>query len=144
MGYLNTCAMSQLTSSSDQAAAAATASSRPRMGNDDNNNSNRSAGPGGPATSVITKVKPKTKRPNLYRVLILNDDYTPMEFVVYVLERFFNKSREDATRIMLHVHQHGVGVCGVFTFEVAETKVAQVIDAARQNQHPLQCTMEKD
>ena len=84
------------------------------------------------------------RKPSLYRVLILNDDYTPMEFVVYVLERFFNKSREDATRIMLHVHQHGVGVCGVYTYEVAETKVAQVIDTARRHQHPLQCTMEKD
>ena len=110
------------------------------MGNDEN----RTGGSGGPATSVIAKVKPKTKRPNLYRVLILNDDYTPMEFVVYVLERFFNKSREDATRIMLHVHQHGVGVCGVFTYEVAEIKVSQVIDTARRHQHPLQCTMEKD
>jgi ATP-dependent Clp protease adaptor protein ClpS len=98
----------------------------------------------GVGSAVITQVKPKTQKPSLYRVLLLNDDYTPMEFVVYVLEQFFNKSREDATRIMLHVHQHGVGVCGVFTFEVAETKVAQVIDAARRNQHPLQCTMEKD
>jgi ATP-dependent Clp protease adaptor protein ClpS len=74
----------------------------------------------------------------------LNDDYTPMEFVVYVLERFFQKSREEATTIMLHVHQHGVGVCGVFTYEVAETKVAQVLDLARRNEHPLQCTMEKE
>jgi ATP-dependent Clp protease adaptor protein ClpS len=93
---------------------------------------------------VVTKTKPKTQKPSLYRVLILNDDYTPMEFVVYVLERFFNKSREDATAIMFHVHQHGVGVCGVFTFDVAETKVAQVIDTARREGHPLQCTMEKD
>ncbi len=98
----------------------------------------------GAGSAVVTQVKPKTQRPSLYRVLILNDDYTPMEFVVYVLERFFNKSREDATRIMLHVHQHGVGVCGVFTYEVAETKVAQVVDTARRHQHPLQCTMEKD
>lgn len=80
----------------------------------------------------------------MYRVLILNDDYTPMEFVVFVLEQFFNKSREQATRIMLHVHQKGVGVCGVYTFEVAETKVAQVMDLARRNEHPLQCTMEKE
>ena len=94
--------------------------------------------------AVVTQTKPKTQTPSLYRVLLLNDDYTPMEFVTYVLERFFNKSREDAIRIMLHVHQHGVGVCGVFTFDVAETKVAQVIDTARRNQHPLQCTMEKD
>ena len=98
----------------------------------------------GAGSAIVTQTKPKTQKPSLYRVLILNDDYTPMEFVVYVLERFFNKSREDATRIMLHVHQHGVGVCGVFTYEVAETKVAQVIDSARRNQHPLQCTMEKD
>jgi len=100
--------------------------------------------PPGRGTTVITRTKPKTKKPSLYRVLILNDDYTPMEFVVYVLERFFGKSREDATRIMLHVHQHGVGVCGVFTYEVAETKVAQVVETARRHQHPLQCTMEKD
>jgi ATP-dependent Clp protease adaptor protein ClpS len=102
-------------------------------------------GPGkGRSTAVVTKAKPKTKKPSMYRVLILNDDYTPMEFVVYVLERFFNKSREDATRIMLHVHQTGVGVCGVYSFEVAETKVAQVLDLARRNEHPLQCTMEKE
>jgi ATP-dependent Clp protease adaptor protein ClpS len=99
-------------------------------------------GEGGGQTA--TKTRTRTKKPSLYRVLLLNDDYTPMEFVVYVLERFFNKSREDATRIMLHVHQNGVGLCGVFTFEVAETKVAQVLDLARRHEHPLQCTMEKD
>jgi ATP-dependent Clp protease adaptor protein ClpS len=113
----------------------------------------RGAGPGAPGggddddnrsgTAIITKTKPRTKRPNLYRVLLLNDDYTPMEFVVHVLERFFNKNREDATRIMLHVHHHGVGECGVFTYEVAETKVTQVMDFARKHQHPLQCVMEK-
>ena len=74
---------------------------------------------------------------------MLNDDYTPMEFVILVLERFFNKSSEEATQIMMHVHQKGVGVCGVFTYEVAETKVQQVMDLARQHQHPLQCTLEK-
>ncbi len=95
-------------------------------------------------SAVLTRTKPKIQKPAMYRVLILNDDYTPMEFVVYVLEQFFNKSREDATRIMLHVHQHGVGVCGVFTYEVGETKVAQVVDTAQRHQHPLQCTMEKD
>ena len=95
-------------------------------------------------TAIVTKAKPRTKRPNLYRVLLLNDDYTPMEFVVHVLERFFNKNREDATRIMLHVHQNGVGECGVFTYEVAETKVTQVMDFARKHQHPLQCVMEKN
>ncbi len=94
-------------------------------------------------TAVITRTKTKTKKPSLYRVLLLNDDYTPMEFVIHVLERFFRKDREAATRIMLHVHNHGVGECGVFTFEVAETKVTQVMDFARQHQHPLQCVMEK-
>ncbi len=95
-------------------------------------------------TGIVTKTRPKTKKPSLYKVLLLNDDYTPMEFVVYVLERFFNKGREEATSIMLHVHQKGVGVCGVYTYEVAETKVTQVMDFSRQNQHPLQCTMEKE
>jgi ATP-dependent Clp protease adaptor protein ClpS len=94
-------------------------------------------------TGVITRTEAKTKKPSLYKVLLLNDDYTPMEFVVYVLERFFNKSPEEATTIMLHVHQHGVGECGVFTYEVAETKVTQVMDYARKHQHPLQCIMEK-
>ncbi|MFL5128468.1 MAG: ATP-dependent Clp protease adapter ClpS [Microvirga sp.] len=94
-------------------------------------------------TAVITKTKTRTKRPNLYRVLLLNDDYTPMEFVVLVLQNFFSMSIEDATRVMLQVHQQGVAVCGVFTYEVAETKVTQVIDFARENQHPLQCTLEK-
>lgn len=94
-------------------------------------------------TSVITRTKPKVKKPSLYRVLLLNDDYTPMEFVIHVLERFFQKDRDAATRIMLHVHNHGVGECGVFTYEVAETKVTQVMDLARQHQHPLQCVMEK-
>ncbi|MFE1600731.1 ATP-dependent Clp protease adapter ClpS [Methylobacterium sp. ID0610] len=100
-------------------------------------------GDGRSGTAVITRTRPATKRPNLYRVLLLNDDYTPMEFVVHVVERFFNKSREDATRIMLHVHQNGVGECGIFTYEVAETKVTQVMDFARKHQHPLQCVMEK-
>jgi ATP-dependent Clp protease adaptor protein ClpS len=94
--------------------------------------------------SVSTQTRTRTKKPSLYRVLLLNDDYTPMEFVVFVLERIFNKSRDDATHIMLHVHQHGVGVCGIYTYEVAETKVAQVMDLARRNEHPLQCTMEKE
>lgn len=100
--------------------------------------------PGDTGTDIVTDTKPKTKKPSLYKVLLLNDDYTPMEFVVYVLERFFNKSRDEATHIMLHVHQKGVGVCGVYTFEVAETKVAQVMNFSRQNEHPLQCTMEKE
>ena len=96
------------------------------------------------ATGVITKTKPKTKKPSMYKVLMMNDDYTPMEFVVYVLQRFFRMSVEEATTVMLHVHHRGVGVCGVFTYEVAETKVAQVIDFARKHEHPLQCTLEKD
>jgi ATP-dependent Clp protease adaptor protein ClpS len=101
-------------------------------------------GKDGAGAGLATKTRTRTKKPSLYRVLILNDDYTPMEFVVYVLERFFSKTREEATTIMLHVHQNGVGVCGVFTYEVAETKVAQVLDLARRNEHPLQCTMEKE
>jgi ATP-dependent Clp protease adaptor protein ClpS len=113
---------------------------RPRLADDDRK---RRGDTGAPGTAIITKTKPQTKRPNLYRVLILNDDYTPMEFVVHVLERFFNKDRETATRIMLHVHHHGIGECGVFTYEVAETKVTQVMDFARKHQHPLQCVMEK-
>lgn len=95
-------------------------------------------------TSVITKVKPKTKRPPMYKVLLLNDDYTPMEFVVHVLERFFGMNHAQAFEIMLTVHKKGVAVVGVFSHEVAETKVMQVMDAAKQNQHPLQCTMEKE
>jgi ATP-dependent Clp protease adaptor protein ClpS len=97
-----------------------------------------------PATKVVVKDRPKTKKPAMYRVILLNDDYTPMEFVVQVLERFFQKSREDATQIMLHVHRRGVGICGVFTYEVAETKVHQVVEFARRHQHPLQCTLEKE
>ncbi len=93
---------------------------------------------------VLTQERPKTKRPSRYRVLLLNDDYTPMEFVVEILERIFNKTHQEAVQIMLHVHQNGVGLCGVYTYEVAETKVAQVLDHAKRNQHPLQCTMEKE
>ena len=92
---------------------------------------------------VATKAKAKPKKPSQYKVLLLNDDYTPMEFVVMVLKRFFRMDLEQATRVMLHVHQKGVGVCGIFPYEVAETKVNQVMDFARQNQHPLQCTLEK-
>jgi len=103
----------------------------------------RDASSGGRGTSVITRVQPKVKKPSLYRVLLLNDDYTPMEFVILILERFFQKDREAATRIMLQVHNHGVGECGTYTYEVAETKVMQVMDFAREHQHPLQCVMEK-
>ena len=115
---------------------------RPRMAGDDDRKRGGDRGTP-PGTAVITKTKPQTKRPSFYRVLILNDDYTPMEFVVHILERFFNKDREAATRIMLHVHNHGIGECGVYTYEVAETKVTQVMDFARKHQHPLQCVMEK-
>jgi ATP-dependent Clp protease adaptor protein ClpS len=99
---------------------------------------------GGTSTNVVVKTRSKTKKPSMYKVLMLNDDYTPMEFVVHVLESFFSKSREEATEIMLHVHHRGVGVCGVYSYEVAETKVTQVIDYARKHQHPLQCTLEKE
>ena len=95
-------------------------------------------------TGLVTKTRPKTKKPSLYKVLLLNDDYTPMEFVVQILERFFGKGREDATRIMLDVHREGVGICGAYAHEVADAKVWQVIEYSRQNQHPLQCTMEKE
>ena len=100
-------------------------------------------GVGDMETGVATRTRPRTKKPSNYKVLMLNDDYTPMEFVVLVLQRYFTMDIEDATRVMLQVHQQGVAVCGVFTYEVAETKVAQVIDFARENQHPLQCTLEK-
>jgi ATP-dependent Clp protease adaptor protein ClpS len=106
---------------------------RPRDGKD-----------GGSGTAVITRTKTRTKKPSLYRVLLLNDDYTPMEFVIHVLERFFKKTRDEATQIMLHVHHNGVGECGVFTYEVAETKVTNVMDFARKHSHPLQCVMEKN
>jgi len=94
-------------------------------------------------TGVVTRTRPRTKKPSNYKVLLLNDDYTPMEFVVLILQQFFTMSIEDATRTMLQVHQNGVAVCGVFTYEVAETKVTQVTDFARENQHPLQATLEK-
>lgn len=102
------------------------------------------SGGNGLGTGVITKVKPRTKKPAMYKVVLLNDDYTPMEFVVVVLERFFGKSQEEATQIMLHVHRRGIGICGVYPYEIAETKVTQVIDFALKNEHPLQCMLEKD
>ena len=97
----------------------------------------------GPGTGVAVKPAVRVKKPSMYKVIMLNDDYTPMEFVVMVLERYFNKSHDEATHIMMHVHQKGVGICGVYTYEIAETKVTQVMDLARQHQHPLQCTLEK-
>ena len=97
----------------------------------------------GTGVGVATRTRTRTKQPSPYKVLMLNDDYTPMEFVVLCLQKFFRMSLEDATRVMLHVHQKGVGVCGIFSYEVAETKVTQVMDFARTQQHPLQCTLEK-
>jgi ATP-dependent Clp protease adaptor protein ClpS len=113
-------------------------------GNNVPNGPRRDDGDSDSKTGIVTKTRPKTKKPSLYKVLLLNDDFTPMEFVVLVLQRFFNKGQEDATRIMLHVHHKGVGICGVYTYEVAETKVTQVMDFSRQHGHPLQCTMEKE
>ena len=98
----------------------------------------------GSDTGILTKDKPKTKKPSMYKVLLLNDDYTPMEFVIIVLTRIFGMPQDNATEIMLHVHRRGVGVCGIYPFEVAETKVTQVMEFAKNNEHPLQCTMEKD
>ena len=109
-----------------------------RMQNEDDRDDEDSSG-----TGLATRTRAKTKKPSLYRVLLLNDDFTPMEFVVVVLETFFSKNRDQATEIMLHVHNNGVGECGVFTYEVAETKVTQVMDFAQKHQHPLQCVMEK-
>src|SRR5207237_10223367 len=99
---------------------------------------------GATITAYVDKAQPKQKKPSMYELCMLNADSTPMEFGVHILERFFNKNRQEAARIMLHVHRRGVGVCGVYTYEVAETKVTQVMDFARQHQHPLQCTLEKD
>jgi ATP-dependent Clp protease adaptor protein ClpS len=111
-------------------------------GGQDDGNGN--GGKPGGDTGVATKTRPKTKRPSMYKVLLLNDDYTPMEFVVHVLERFFGMGHDRATQVMLMVHTRGVGVCGVYTYEIAETKVTQVMDLARKHQHPLQCMIEKD
>jgi ATP-dependent Clp protease adaptor protein ClpS len=111
-----------------------------RMAGDEGNDGD---GDRGDSVGLATRTRTRTKQPTPYRVLMLNDDYTPMEFVVLVLQRFFRMNMEEATQVMLHVHQRGVGVCGVFSYEVAETKVEQVIEFARQNQHPLQCTLEK-
>ena len=94
-------------------------------------------------TGTVIEEKIEVKKPSFYQVLIMNDDYTPMEFVILVLEKYFGKSREEATQIMLHVHQKGIGVCGLYPYEIAETKVVQVMEFARKNEHPLQCTLEK-
>ena len=95
-------------------------------------------------SSVLTKAKPKTKKPSMYKVLMLNDDYTPMDFVVHVLQKFFKKAEPEALKIMLQVHQRGVGVCGIYNFEIAESKIRQVVNYARRHEHPLQCTIEKE
>ncbi len=115
----------------------------PRCAGDDDKGGGKDGSDGDNEVGIATKTLTKPKKPSQYKVLMLNDDYTPMEFVVMVLKRFFGMDLEQATRVMLHVHQRGVGVCGIFTYEVAETKVHQVMDFARQNQHPLQCTLEK-
>lgn len=112
--------------------------SGPPSGDDDLDGDDGSVG-----TAIISKPKSETKTPSLYRVILMNDDFTPMDFVIHVLQKFFNKDNAEATRIMLQVHQKGAGVCGVFTYEIAETKVYQVNQYSRQNRHPLKCTMEK-
>ena len=121
-----------------------------RAADDDDDAPGGPRGPGGPRDpdggdqlGVATKTRTRPKKPSMFKVLMLNDDYTPMEFVVMCLKRFFGMDLEAATRVMLHVHQKGVGVCGIFPYEIAETKVNQVMDFAKQNQHPLQCTLEK-
>ncbi len=116
----------------------------PTTCDDQNPDKDNMDGEGQEDHGLVLKTRPKTQKPSMYKVLLLNDDYTPMEFVVHVLESIFKKNRQEATDIMLHVHRRGVGVCGVYTFEVAETKVAQVMDFARANEQPLQCTMEKE
>jgi ATP-dependent Clp protease adaptor protein ClpS len=115
------------------------------MKRDSDNNGGKDGDAGdGFEQGVAVKSRPKTKKPSMYKVLMLNDDYTPMEFVIDVLEHIFSKNQDEATQIMLHIHQKGTGVCGVYTYEVAEMKVNQTMDLANQQQHPLQCTIEKD
>lgn len=114
-----------------------------RSGDDDAPKGPGGNGDGDDQVGIATKTRTRPKKPSMFKVLMLNDDYTPMEFVVMVLKRFFSMDLEQATRVMLHVHQKGVGVCGIFPYEIAETKVNQVMDFAKQNQHPLQCTLEK-
>ena len=113
------------------------------MANEDQNNNNNNNNKDDFQRGLLLDTKPKTKKPSMYNVLLLNDDYTPMEFVVMVLEKIFNKKQEEATQIMLHVHKNAIGVCGTFTYEVAESKCKSVMDMAKKNEHPLQCTMEK-
>ena len=96
-----------------------------------------------PHKGVLLDTKPKTKKPSMFKVMLLNDDYTPMEFVVFILEKFFNKQQEEAMQIMLHVHKKGIGICGTYTYEVAESKCTLVLNFAKKNEHPLQCRIEK-
>jgi len=117
----------------------APAMNAPHGADDDGDNDHGGDGQVG----IATRTRTRPKKPSMFKVLMLNDDYTPMEFVVMVLKRFFQMDLEQATRVMLHVHQRGVGVCGIFPYEIAETKVNQVMDFAQQNQHPLRCTLEK-
>jgi ATP-dependent Clp protease adaptor protein ClpS len=114
------------------------------MVDDDHNDPNRRDEQDNPDTGLMLKVRPKTRKPSMYKVMLLNDDFTPMDFVVHILEKFFNKTRQEASDIMMQVHRRGVGVCGLYTFEIAETKVTQVMDFARTHEQPLQCTMEKE
>ena len=114
-----------------------------KMANEDDNNDHGDDDPGF-GVGVASKTSPETKRPSLYKVMLVNDDYTPQEFVVWLLQAIFKKDAGDAERIMMHVHQNGVGICGVYTYEIAETKVAQVMELSRRNQHPLQCKMERE
>ena len=117
----------------------------PRLSDDDfaSNNNDKNQTPSND-TGVALKERVKTKKPSMYKVLLLNDDFTPMEFVVHILEKIFQKTRAEATDVMLQVHRRGVGLCGVYTYEIAEAKVAQVSDFALINEQPLQCTMEKE
>jgi len=114
------------------------------MAQDDDNIDRNGDDEPGHGVGVVTKTAPKTKRPSLYKVLLLNDDYTPQEFVVWLLQAIFKKNTQSAMRVMLHVHQSGIGICGIYTYEIAETKVAQVMELSRRNQHPLQCRMERE
>ena len=116
---------------------------RLRAAGDDDADGDNGTGGGDSQIGLATRTRAKPKKPSMFKVLMLNDDYTPMEFVVLVLKRFFSMDMDQATRVMLHVHQRGVGVCGIFPYEIAETKVNQVMDFAAQNQHPLRCTLEK-
>jgi ATP-dependent Clp protease adaptor protein ClpS len=113
-----------------------------RNANDDEDG-DRGGRPGDGQVGIATRTRTRPKKPSMFKVLMLNDDYTPMEFVVMVLKRYFSMDIDQATQVMLHVHQRGVGVCGIFPYEIAETKVNQVMDFADKNQHPLRCTLEK-